>query len=65
MKNNGRKHKAGYGNLAGIGNCKSMIVQLTRPIESMSSKGTARGKFDKGKWMKRVRGYFKSQTKEF
>jgi hypothetical protein len=30
----------------------------------MSSKGYASGKFDKKKWIKRIRGYFKSQTKE-
>jgi len=64
MKNKGRKHKAGSGNLSGIGNCKGCLIQLTRPITSMSSKGTANGKFDKSKWIKRVRGYFKSQTKE-
>jgi len=29
----------------------------------MSSKGKATGRFDKKKWSKRVRGYFKSQTK--
>ena len=63
MKNKGRKHKAGSGSLLGIGNCKGCLVQLTRPIESMSSKGTANGKFDKNKWIKRIRGYFKSQTK--
>jgi hypothetical protein len=64
MKNKGRKHKAGRtGELKGICDSKSMIVQLTRPIESMSSKGWAKGKFDKKKWHKRVRGYFKSQTK--
>ena len=65
MKNKGRRHKAGNDQeLKGIGNCKSSIVQLTRPIESMSSKGFAKGKFDKKKWSKRVRGYFKSKTKE-
>lgn len=35
---------------------------ITRPIKSMSSKGYARGRFDKKKWIKRIRGYFKSQT---
>lgn len=60
MKNKGRKHKAG---LVGINNCKSMISNLTRPIESMSSNGEAASKFDKKKWIKRIRGYFKSQTK--
>lgn len=65
MKNKGRKHKAGYNSeLTGICNCKSGIVQLTRPINSMSSKGFAKGKFDKKKWQKRIRGYFKSQTKD-
>lgn len=64
MKNKGRKHKAGRtGELIGIGNCKSSIAHLTRPIESMSPKGFASGKFDKKKWIKRIRGYFKSQTK--
>lgn len=65
MKNKGRRHKAGVdSSLRGIGNCKSCIVQLTRPINSMSSKGHADGVFDKKKWNKRVRGYFKSQIKE-
>ena len=68
MKNKGRKHKAGgstiYSIMAGISNCKSTIVHITRPITSMSSKGFAEGKFDKKKWYKRIRGYFKSQTKK-
>lgn len=65
MKNKGRKHKAGNdSNLHGIGNCKSGIVQLTRPITSMSSKGMAETRYDKKKWSKRIRGYFKSQTKD-
>ncbi len=65
MKNKGRKHKVGRNSkLCGISNSKSTIVQLTRPIESMSNKGFAQGKFDKSKWIKRIRGYFKSQTKE-
>jgi hypothetical protein len=63
MKNKGRKHKAGYGKLVGIGNCKGCLVQLSRPITSMSFRGTAKGKFDKSKWIKRIRGYSKSQTK--
>lgn len=64
MKNKGRKHKAGSNSeLKGIGDCKSCIVHLTRPIGSMSAKGFASGKFDKKKWAKRVRGYMKSQTK--
>lgn len=66
MKNKGRRHKAGMDeNLSGIGNCKSNICHLTRPITSMSSKGFAFGKFDKSKWIKRIRGYFKSQTKKY
>ncbi len=65
MKNKGRRHKAGSDSeLSGINDCKSCISHLTRPIESMSSKGFASGKFDKSKWIKRMRGYFKSQTKE-
>ena len=63
MKNKGRRHKAGYDSrLQGIGNTKSCIVQLTRPIESMSSKGHASGRFDKKKWTKRIRGYNKTQA---
>lgn len=62
MKNKGRKHKAGIGN--GSGNCKGCIHYLTRDIRSMSPKGEATGKFDKKKWHKRIRGYFKSQIKE-
>jgi len=50
--------------LTGMSNCKSMIAHLTRPVESMSSKGFGEGKFDKAKWIKRIRGYFKSQTKQ-
>ena len=65
MKNKGRRHKAGHDSeLQGLHNCKSSISYLTRPIGSMSSKGFALGKFDKSKWQKRLRGYFKSQTKE-
>lgn len=65
MKNKGRKHKAGrHENMAGILDQKGWLTHLTRPIESMSSKGRASGKFDKKKWSKRVRGYFKSQTKD-
>lgn len=60
MKNKGRRHKkATDQNLTGICDCKSYIIQLTRPIRSMSSKGMAHGKFDKNKWIKRMRGYFK------
>jgi len=61
MKNKGREHKCG---LSGISNCKSLIPHITRPIRSMSSKGEAMSKFDKKKWVKRMRGYLKSQTKE-
>lgn len=65
MNNKGRRHKYGRGDdLAGIGNCKGTISHLTRPITSMSSKGWAEGRFDKKKWVKRIRGYFKSQTKD-
>lgn len=64
MKNKGRLHKAGTNSeLKGIGDCKSCITHLTRPIGSMSGKGFASGKFDKKKWIKRMRGYYKSQTK--
>lgn len=66
MKNKGRRHKAGNdSDLNGIGNCKSGIVQLTRPINSMSPKGKADGRFDKKKWVKRIRGYFKSKINKF
>lgn len=61
MKNKGRKHKHG---IQGINNYKSTISHLTRPIKSMSKKGVASGSFDKHKWVKRMRGYLKSQTKE-
>jgi hypothetical protein len=61
MKNKGRRHIHG---IEGINNCKSSISHLTRPIGSMSSKGLASGTFDKSKWIKRMRGYFKSQTKD-
>lgn len=72
MKNKGRKHRAGIGNSVGAMNCKGYLTHLTRPIESMSSKGNAgafssksgSSKFDKKKWSKRVRGYAKSQTKQ-
>lgn len=65
MKNKGRKHKAGRReDMAGILNQKGLLTHLTRPIESMSPKGRAKGRFDKKKWTKRVRGYFKSQTKD-
>lgn len=59
MKNKGRRH------LAKSANCKGLLTHLTRPIESMSSNGQSKGSFDKKKWSKRVRGYFKSQTKDW
>jgi hypothetical protein len=72
MKNKGRYHKAtrndvGKDGLGGIANCKGMGVYLTRPIGQMSSRTKSIGKMtkhDKKNWGKRVRGYFKSQTKE-
>lgn len=68
MKNKGRRQLAGNGNFNGIANCKSELVVLTRPIEQISSRPDVNGvgaskKFMKKKWSKRVRGYFKSQTK--
>lgn len=66
MKNKGRRHKW-YGNPeeeVGISNAKSQIPHITRDIKSISSRGSFISKFDKKKWSKRVRGYFKSQTKE-
>lgn len=68
MKNKGRKHKCGHNSeLKGICDTKSYIVYLTRPIEQMSKgvfydRGISK-KFNKQKWQKRIRGYFKSQTK--
>lgn len=65
MKNKGRKHKMSK---SGGMNCKGWLSHLTRSITKMSS-GEAgsfsekSAKFDKKKWHKRVRGYFKSQTK--
>lgn len=65
MKNKGRKHKAaGSEDMPGILNCKGNLTHLTRPITSMSSKGRAWTKYEKKKWIKRIRGYFKSQTKD-
>lgn len=65
MKNKGRRHKAGTDSeLRGICDTKSTIIQFTRPVKSMSSKGHAKGGFDKKKWHKRVRQYAKSQTKD-
>lgn len=70
MKNKGRKHKAGNGanDFAGIGNCKGALVSDTRDIHKMGhspfyTRGVSK-KFTKKKWSKRVRGYFKSQTKK-
>lgn len=68
-RNKGRRHKSGRGPVAN-GNCKGMLVGITKPIESMGSRnnsensvGTSK-KWMKKKWSKRVRGYFKSQTKK-
>lgn len=62
MKNNGRKHK-GNGTI----NCKGWLTGLTRDIHKMGSRFTNESeyslKFMKKKWSKRVRGYFKSKTK--
>jgi hypothetical protein len=68
MKNKWRKHKAGSGDLHGIGNCKGALVADTRDIHKMGKgafyeRGVSK-KFTKKKWAKRVRGYFKSQTKD-
>lgn len=59
MKNKGRRQ------LSNSGNCKGWLTHLTRPVESMSSNGNAQSSYDKKKWSKRVRGYFKSQTKDW
>lgn len=64
MKNKGRRQLSGIDGENGAMNCKGCLTHITRPITSMSSKGKAIGRFDKKKWSKRVRGYFKSQTKE-
>jgi len=50
-------------------NCKSLLVILTRPIKQMGKGSIAAmrmggKKYMKKKWHKRIRGYFKSQTKE-
>lgn len=63
MKNKGRRHLAGVDSRTGSMNCKGLIAHVTRPVTSMSSKGYAGSKFDKKKWIKRIRGYWKSQTK--
>lgn len=71
MKNKGRKQLALGGSTGSGGmNCKGCLTHITRPITSMSSKGQAGGfegkkkvgRFDKRKWSKRVRGYFKTQA---
>ncbi len=72
MKNKGRKHKAIYfptkSNSGGLGgNCKGALTLLTRGINKMGRGVYGRGvskKFIKRAWSKRVRGYFKSQTKD-
>lgn len=66
MKNKGRKHKSGNGPFAN-GNCKGALCGITRPIKQMGSRfknETGSNKWLQKKWNKRVRGYFKSQTKE-
>ena len=75
MKNKGRKHLAGIESEVGAMNSKGCLTHITRPISSslfrdsrlasMSPNGSASGRFDKKKWSKRVRGYFKSQTNTF
>ena len=62
MKNKGRIHIKGLGHGA-HNNSGGMICHITRPIRSMSGNGMALGRFDKKKWVKRMRGYLKSQTK--
>lgn len=73
MKNKGRNHKALFPQSGGM-NCKGYLTHITRSINSMS-KGQARifssiskskksAKFDKKKWSKRVRGYWKLESKE-
>lgn len=67
MKNKGRSHKhvkhVNESGMEGSQNTTGLLLHITRPIRSMSSRGFAIDKFDKKKWSKRVRGYFKSQTK--
>lgn len=49
-----------------IANTKSYLSALTRPVNSMSSRKEILfklEKYEKRKWSKRVRGYFKSQVK--
>lgn len=65
MKNKGRRHKAARDeNMSGILDAKGYLTHLTRHITSMSPKGHAETKYEKKKWIKRIRGYFKSQTKD-
>lgn len=63
MKNKGRNHIAGVDSGHSV-DCKGYLTHITRPITSMSFRGAALGKYDKKKWIKRMRGYFKSQTKD-
>ena len=68
MKNKGRKHKAGSGDMAGICDTKGYLVHITRNVTKMSKspfyqRGKSKKLTKKG-WAKRVRGYFKSQIKE-
>lgn len=64
-------HKKGVGKAGhflgldsgGTNNCGGCMAHVTRPIKSMSSRGKAHGRFDKKKWQKRIRGYFKSNSK--
>lgn len=55
-------------------NCKGFLTHITRPVKSMSKNGRAgifsslsegkkSAKFDKKKWLKRVRNYFKIEIK--
>lgn len=70
MKNKGRRHKYPSSSdmlLSGICNCKGYYPWITRPIRQMSSRTNSLWKVNKNAkkhWSKRVRGYFKSQTKE-
>ena len=63
MKNKGRKHKTTSGN------AKSYLVGITRPIRQMSHQehqfmGSKWNKMRKKAWIKRIRGYFKTQHAE-
>ena len=62
MKNKGRRQ------LATSSNCKGWLTFITRSVEKMGSSFPERRgeskKYLKKKWSKRVRGYFKSQTKD-